>query len=117
MSGFEVLWGIDHEEKTKPTYDANHNHEMTVGDIREIEPPGLGLEEGELDLVALLLDISVSDIRDAPVPVVCTIICNRTSTVRHSPSILLRLEHLSTYGTTVATKRLNGRMRSDDRYR
>ena len=51
-AGFETLWGIDHEEKTKPTYEANHNCEMTVGDIREEEPPDLGLEEGELDLVA-----------------------------------------------------------------
>ena len=51
-AGFKVLWGIDHEENTKPTYDANHECEMTVGDIREEEPPDLGLDEGELDLVA-----------------------------------------------------------------
>lgn len=51
-AGYEVLWGIDHEEKTKPTYEANHDCEMTVGDIRETEPPDLGLDSGELDLVA-----------------------------------------------------------------
>lgn len=51
-AGFDVLWAIDHEDETKPTYDANHEHEMTVGDIREEEPPELGLETGELDLVA-----------------------------------------------------------------
>jgi len=51
-AGFEVLWAIDHEEKTKPTYEANHGCEMTVGDIREEEPPELDLEGGELDLVA-----------------------------------------------------------------
>ncbi|WP_435364590.1 DNA cytosine methyltransferase [Haloarchaeobius sp. DYHT-AS-18] len=51
-AGYEVLWGIDHEKNTKPTYDANHEHEMTVGDITETEPPDLGLETGELDLVA-----------------------------------------------------------------
>lgn len=51
-AGFEVLWGIDHEEQTKPTYEANHGCEMTVGDIRTETPPDLGLEEGELDLVA-----------------------------------------------------------------
>jgi DNA (cytosine-5)-methyltransferase 1 len=51
-AGFDVLWGIDHEENTKPTYDHNHDHEMMVGDIRETSPPDLGLEEGELDLVA-----------------------------------------------------------------
>jgi len=51
-AGFDVLWGIDSEENTKPTYDHNHDHEMVVGDIRETEPPDLGLEEGELDLVA-----------------------------------------------------------------
>jgi DNA (cytosine-5)-methyltransferase 1 len=51
-AGFETLWGIDHEKNTKPTYEANHGCEMTVGDIREKEPPDLGLEKGELDLVA-----------------------------------------------------------------
>ncbi len=51
-AGFEVLWGIDHEDKTKPTYDANHSNEMTVGDIRNTDPPDIGLKEGELDLVA-----------------------------------------------------------------
>ncbi|MCL9814360.1 DNA cytosine methyltransferase [Natranaeroarchaeum aerophilus] len=51
-AGFETLWGIDHEKNTKPTYEANHGCEMTVGDIREEEPPDLGLEKGELDLVA-----------------------------------------------------------------
>ena len=51
-AGFDVLWGIDHEEKTKPTYDANHRCEMAVGDIRKEEPPDLDLAEGELDLVA-----------------------------------------------------------------
>jgi len=51
-AGFEVLWAIDHEEKTKPTYEANHGCEMTVGDIREEKPPELDLEGGELDLVA-----------------------------------------------------------------
>ncbi len=51
-AGFDVIWALDNEEKTKPTYDANHECEMTVGDIRNIEPPDLGLDEGELDLVA-----------------------------------------------------------------
>ncbi len=51
-AGFDVLWGLDHEVKTKPTYDANHRCEMAVGDIREEEPPDLDLAEGELDLVA-----------------------------------------------------------------
>ncbi|MGQ4555574.1 DNA (cytosine-5-)-methyltransferase [Halobellus sp. GM3] len=51
-AGFEVLWAIDHEAKTKPTYESNHGCEMTVGDIREQEPPELSLGEGELDLVA-----------------------------------------------------------------
>ena len=51
-AGYNVVWGIDHEEKTKPTYNANHDCEMTVGDIRETEPPDLGLDSGELDLVA-----------------------------------------------------------------
>ena len=50
-AGFEILWGIDHEENAKPTYEANHACGMTVGDIREEEPPDLGLDQGELDLV------------------------------------------------------------------
>ncbi|MDH5021819.1 DNA cytosine methyltransferase [Halobacterium rubrum] len=51
-AGFDILWGIDHEKNTKPTFEANHGCEMTVGDITETEPPDLGLESGELDLVA-----------------------------------------------------------------
>ena len=51
-AGFEILWGIDHEKNTKPTYEANHSCEMTVGDIRKEKPPDLGLGEGDLDLVA-----------------------------------------------------------------
>ena len=51
-AGFEVLWAIDHEENTKPTFEANHSCEMTVGDVREVEPPDLNIDAGELDLVA-----------------------------------------------------------------
>lgn len=51
-AGFDILWGVDHEEKTKPTFEANHGCEMTVGDIREMAPPDLGVDEGELDLLA-----------------------------------------------------------------
>jgi DNA (cytosine-5)-methyltransferase 1 len=51
-AGYNVLWGLDHEEKCKPTFDANHDCEMTVGDIREMEPPELDVKNGELDLVA-----------------------------------------------------------------
>ena len=51
-AGFDVLWALDNEQKTKPTYEANHECEMTVGDIRNVDPPDLGLDEGELDIVA-----------------------------------------------------------------
>lgn len=51
-AGFDILWGIDHEENTRSTFEANHECEMTLGDIRETEPPDLGLKTGELDLVA-----------------------------------------------------------------
>lgn len=51
-SGFQILWGLDNEKNTKPTFEANHECEMTVADIRELDPPDLGLEPGELDLVA-----------------------------------------------------------------
>lgn len=52
QAGFEILWGIDNEENTRPTFEANHNCEMTVADIREMKPPDLGLDTGELDIVA-----------------------------------------------------------------
>lgn len=52
QAGFEILWGIDHEENTRPTFEANHDCEMTVADIRGVKPPDLGLDTGELDLVA-----------------------------------------------------------------
>ncbi len=51
-AGYDILYAIDHEEKTKPTFDANHNCEMLVEDIRETEPPDIGLDRGELDLIA-----------------------------------------------------------------
>jgi len=52
QAGFDVIWALDHEEKCKPTYDENNDHEMTVGDITEMTPPDLDLEAGELDLLA-----------------------------------------------------------------
>ena len=51
-AGFDVLWGIDNDKNAKPTFEANHDCEMTVGDIRKSDPPDLGLEPGELDLLA-----------------------------------------------------------------
>jgi DNA (cytosine-5)-methyltransferase 1 len=51
-AGFEILWGIDSEEKTRKTFEANHDCDMRVGDIREETPPDLGLDDGGLDLVA-----------------------------------------------------------------
>ena len=51
-SGFEILWAIDHEKQCKPTFEANHKIEMTVDDIREHDPPHLGLKKKELDLIA-----------------------------------------------------------------
>jgi len=51
-AGFNILWGIDNVEKTRPTFEANHDCEMTVADIRETDPPDLGLQPGELDLLA-----------------------------------------------------------------
>jgi len=51
-AGYNVLWGLDNEQNVKPTYDLNHGCEMTVGDIRETEPPDLGEAEATLDLVA-----------------------------------------------------------------
>lgn len=51
-AGYDVLWGLDNEQKAKPTFDLNHDSEMTVGDIRETTPPDLGEAEDDLDLVA-----------------------------------------------------------------
>lgn len=51
-AGFRTIWGLDSEEHCKPTFEANHDCEMTVADITKIDPPDLGIETGELDLVA-----------------------------------------------------------------
>jgi len=51
-SGYKLLWAIDYDKKCKPTFEANHKVEMTVGDIREYNPPQLGLKNKELDLIA-----------------------------------------------------------------
>lgn len=50
-AGYKLLWAIDHEEKCKSTFDANHDVGMTVGDIRTYDPPDLGLKKKELDLL------------------------------------------------------------------
>lgn len=50
-AGFDVRWAVDNEVKTQPTFEANHDCEMTVADIRELEPPTLD-DVDNLDLVA-----------------------------------------------------------------
>jgi len=50
-AGYEVLWAIDNDPNTKPTFEHNFGIEMALGDIRHVDPPELGLEKGELDLL------------------------------------------------------------------
>lgn len=50
-AGFDLIWALDNDEKTKITFEQNHGIEMTLGDIREIPPPKLGLKQGELDIL------------------------------------------------------------------
>lgn len=50
-AGFNVIWGVDNEEKTKETFEANHDAEMLVGDINEIDPSEVGPKEDEVDIV------------------------------------------------------------------
>lgn len=50
-AGFEVLWAVDSDKNTKKTFDYNHIVQMTLDDIREIDPPSLGLKKKELELL------------------------------------------------------------------
>jgi len=50
-AGFEILWALDNEKNTKITFDRNHKVQMTLADIRNMDPPSLGLEKKELELL------------------------------------------------------------------
>jgi len=50
-AGFEILWAVDSDKNTKKTFDYNHRVQMTLADIREIDPPSLGLKKMELELL------------------------------------------------------------------
>jgi DNA (cytosine-5)-methyltransferase 1 len=50
-AGYRILWGVDSDKNTKPTFEANHDCEMTVGDIRKMHAPRLEVPPRELDLL------------------------------------------------------------------
>lgn len=51
QAGFDVIWGIDNQEKTKETFEENHEAEMFVGDITEVKPNNVGPDKDEVDVV------------------------------------------------------------------
>lgn len=50
-AGFDVIWGLDNEDKTKKTFEENHTGEMLVGDITELDPSKVGPNKDEIDVV------------------------------------------------------------------
>lgn len=51
-AGFDVVWGIDNEEKTKETFEENHDADMLVADITEVNPSDVGPNKDDIELVA-----------------------------------------------------------------
>lgn len=50
-AGWEIIYALDNDEDVKPTFDRNHDCEMEKANIRDRDPPDLGLDEGELDAI------------------------------------------------------------------
>lgn len=51
-AGFDVIWALDYEEHCKPTFDRNHDCNLEVGDIREIDPSELDIEPEDVNFIA-----------------------------------------------------------------
>lgn len=53
LAGFDVEWAVDHEEKTKPTFDKNHSTNLNIEDITELDPKTIdfGVEVDDIDVV------------------------------------------------------------------
>lgn len=52
MAGFNIVWGLDNNNKTKKTFEENHNAEMRVDDITEVDPSEVGPDKDDIELVA-----------------------------------------------------------------
>ncbi len=51
-AGFDIIWALDYEKHCKPTYDQNHDCELDIGDIREIDPSKLEISPKDVDFIA-----------------------------------------------------------------
>ncbi len=51
-AGFDIIWALDYEKHCKPTYDTNHDCELEVEDIQEIDPKDLEISPNDVDFVA-----------------------------------------------------------------
>lgn len=52
QAGFKIIWSIDNNEKAKVTFEKNHNCNMTVEDIRKINPEeDLDISPEEVDVI------------------------------------------------------------------
>lgn len=51
-AGFDVLLGIDNDQKAAETYQMNHDSEVVCGDVSEITPDSISVDISEVDLVA-----------------------------------------------------------------
>lgn len=50
-AGFNVLWGIDNNKKTKKTFEENHDADFLVDDIKEVDPEKVGPDKDKVDVV------------------------------------------------------------------
>jgi DNA (cytosine-5)-methyltransferase 1 len=51
-AGFDIMWALDYEKHCKPTYDRNHDCELEVEDIREVNPRDFDISPDDVDFVA-----------------------------------------------------------------
>ncbi len=51
-AGFDIIWALDYEKHCKPTYDHNHDCELNIEDIREIDPSTLEISPKDVDFIA-----------------------------------------------------------------
>jgi DNA (cytosine-5)-methyltransferase 1 len=49
-AGFNVVWALDNEKKTKETFEENHSAEMMVEDIRKINPKDIDIGYNKEDI-------------------------------------------------------------------
>lgn len=51
-AGFDILWAVDSDQDIEATYEANHDSELTIGDIEELTVDDIPGTVDEVDLVA-----------------------------------------------------------------